>query len=109
MAAPVAWTDVDIDLEAAEPMQVTTVAGRRLLFTRAGASWHVTDALCPHKFAPLEEGTLAGCHLTCPVHEATFDLRSGDPLDGDGWAGHLETYAVRQASDAKGGLQVDLP
>jgi nitrite reductase/ring-hydroxylating ferredoxin subunit len=42
---------------------------------------------CGHENAPLNEGALEGWILTCPHHDAQFDIRSGTnlswPLDHD--------------------------
>jgi RimJ/RimL family protein N-acetyltransferase/nitrite reductase/ring-hydroxylating ferredoxin subunit len=52
----------------------------------------VTDDRCPHMSAPLSIGELAGCVVSCPLHEGRFDLCSGETvqmpttggLDADG-------------------------
>ena len=52
----------------------------------------VTDDRCPHMAAPLSIGELAGCVVSCPLHEGRFDLATGDTvqmpttggLDADG-------------------------
>ena len=52
----------------------------------------VTDDRCPHMAAPLSIGDLAGCVVSCPLHEGRFDLQTGDTvrmpttggLDADG-------------------------
>lgn len=51
-----------------------------------------TDDRCPHMSAPLSIGTLEGCIVSCPLHEGSFDLATGDTvqmpttggLDADG-------------------------
>ena len=52
----------------------------------------VTDDRCPHMAAPLSIGELAGCVVSCPLHEGRFDLQTGEAvqmpttggLDADG-------------------------
>ncbi len=52
----------------------------------------VTDDRCPHMSAPLSIGELAGCVVSCPLHEGRFDLITGETvqmpttggLDADG-------------------------
>ena len=39
-----------------------------------------TDDRCPHMSAPLSLGTLEGCVVACPLHQGTFDLCTGDPV-----------------------------
>jgi 3-phenylpropionate/trans-cinnamate dioxygenase ferredoxin subunit len=49
---------------------------------------------CPHIGGALSEGELAGCVLTCPVHLAQFDVRSGRVLRGPARE-DVPAYAVR--------------
>jgi nitrite reductase/ring-hydroxylating ferredoxin subunit len=55
-------------------------------------------ARCPHKGAPLVEGTVFGTFLECPWHGATFDLRTGRRLRGP-VCGDLEIVACEPARD----------
>ncbi|WP_300680312.1 bifunctional 3-phenylpropionate/cinnamic acid dioxygenase ferredoxin subunit [Nocardioides sp.] len=36
------------------------------------------DDTCTHQEAPLSQGWLEGCLVECPIHSATFDLRTGE-------------------------------
>ncbi|HEX6818632.1 MAG TPA: Rieske 2Fe-2S domain-containing protein [Ktedonobacterales bacterium] len=47
----------------------------------SGVVYAVSDD-CPHIGGGLSDGELAGCVLTCPVHLAQFDVRSGNVLRG---------------------------
>ncbi|MDT0303373.1 bifunctional 3-phenylpropionate/cinnamic acid dioxygenase ferredoxin subunit [Streptomonospora wellingtoniae] len=40
---------------------------------------YAVDDTCTHQNASLSEGWLEGCHIECPLHEAAFDLRTGQP------------------------------
>ncbi|CAB5713165.1 Anthranilate 1,2-dioxygenase ferredoxin subunit [Delftia tsuruhatensis] len=49
------------------------------LFQSAGA-FHVTDNVCTHQYALLSEGYVEDGCVECPLHQARFDLRSGQAL-----------------------------
>ncbi|MDI3420089.1 MULTISPECIES: bifunctional 3-phenylpropionate/cinnamic acid dioxygenase ferredoxin subunit [Streptomyces] len=40
---------------------------------------YAIDDTCTHQDASLSEGFLEGCLVECPLHEASFDLRTGVP------------------------------
>ena len=63
--------------------QMTTVlvGGKKVLLARVDGRFYATAARCPHWGGPLPEGTLRGPRLLCPLHKATFDVRSGDLLE----------------------------
>ncbi len=81
-------------LRDGEP-RVHDVDGTLVLLLRQGDRLHATDALCPHKFTALADGTFGDRCVTCPQHDATFDLRSGAPGDGEAWAGRLPVHEAR--------------
>jgi nitrite reductase/ring-hydroxylating ferredoxin subunit len=75
------------------------VGHHQIMVVRQGETIHVVDAICPHKFALLTEGFLgAGC-ISCPQHEATFDLATGYPGEGESWAGRLPVHEARIEGD----------
>lgn len=65
-----------------EPKQVVNCQGRNLLILSTGSSVHVVSALCPHRGAPLADGTVIEGLLVCPWHRSTFDLGTGEPIAG---------------------------
>ena len=70
---------------------------RQVLLARVGGAVFALDDVCTHGGAPLHEGDLgrAGDHLvTCPWHEAHFDLRTGRVEQDTPWATDTQTYPV---------------
>ena len=54
-----------------------TIAGQRIALFNVGGAIHAMDDTCPHAGAPLSDGRLAGCVVTCPWHAIDFDVTSG--------------------------------
>ncbi len=65
--------------------------------TRAGEVF-ATQPRCPHRQGPLADGLLGGTMLVCPLHDRTFDLRTGESVAGDC---QLRTYPVRATADGR--------
>jgi 3-phenylpropionate/trans-cinnamate dioxygenase ferredoxin subunit len=42
-------------------------------------SFYAVDDTCTHQEASLADGYLEGCAVECPLHAASFDLRTGEP------------------------------
>ena len=57
------------------------VGGREIVVcrTREG-ELHAVDNTCTHAYARLCEGRLRGYRLMCPLHGASFDIRTGAVL-----------------------------
>ncbi len=49
--------------------------------TADGAMYAIDDT-CSHQVASLADGWVEDCTVTCPLHEASFDLRTGEPSCG---------------------------
>jgi len=58
-------------------MRAVNVGGYGLLVVNLNGKFHAFDSLCPHKRVDLSQGTLEGNVLTCPAHDARFDVTSG--------------------------------
>ncbi|MBI3006027.1 MAG: nitrite reductase (NAD(P)H) small subunit [Ignavibacteriales bacterium] len=57
----------------------------------------VVENNCPHQhFEVLHQGHLEGCIITCPMHGRTFDLETGNCLNG---AGKLRKLDVKTIDD----------
>jgi nitrite reductase (NADH) small subunit len=59
--------------------------------THAGEVY-ATQAACPHRNGPLADGLVAGATLVCPLHDRTFDLRTGEGIGPD--CASLKIYPV---------------
>ena len=57
--------------------QAFTIAGRRIALFNVDGKIHAMDDLCPHAGAPLSDGRLNGCVVTCPWHGWDFDVTNG--------------------------------
>jgi nitrite reductase/ring-hydroxylating ferredoxin subunit len=66
--------------------------GAELALFNLGGEFYATSNLCPHKGAPLTEGTLCGHTIECDWHGWQFDVRSGECLTVPE---QLERYEVR--------------
>ena len=83
--APGAMTWVAVDRE------------RVLLANVEGVFYALRDA-CGHRQMPLSKGTLEGHVVECPLHFATFDVRSGKLVSGPASA-DVPTYAIEVEND----------
>lgn len=58
------------------------IAGRLVCLANVAGQIYAINDDCPHIGGALSEGELEGCVVTCPVHLAQFDVRSGRVLRG---------------------------
>ncbi len=62
---------------------------------KVGDTFFAVEDLCPHRGGPLSEGTLENGCVTCPWHNAKFELATGRVLGGPVHR-NLKTYAVSE-------------
>jgi nitrite reductase (NADH) small subunit len=65
-----------------------------------------TQPDCPHRGGPLADGLIGGTTVLCPLHDRSFDLRTGKNLSGD--CTDIRTYPVVQREDGGIVLQIEL-
>ncbi|MDP9401501.1 MAG: Rieske 2Fe-2S domain-containing protein [Actinomycetota bacterium] len=74
--------------------QAVEVSGKRVVVLRVEGKLYAMGAICTHERANLDEGTLMGHELYCPLHFSCFDVRTGEamapPADRD-----AAVYAVK--------------
>ncbi len=81
------------DLPVGE-MIAREAGGRAVLVCHTREGVFAVDDLCSHAEAHLCEGRLRGIRVTCPLHGAAFDVRSGAVLKGPARQ-PIRSYAVR--------------
>jgi len=73
--------------------------GRLICLANVDGAIYAVDDDCTHICTPLSQGTLEGATLTCPLHLARFDVRTGRVLRGPA-RDNLRAYAVRIVGEA---------
>ncbi len=85
--------------ELAPGMMTWAVVDReRIVVANVDGGFYALQDACGHRQAPLSKGTLAGYVIECPLHFATFDVRTGKLLSGP-TAADVPTYRVRVSDD----------
>ena len=76
--------------------RAAVIDGQEILLCNTGDGVHAVSGLCTHAVARLDEGRLRGHRLTCLLHGASFDVRSGAVLGGPACES-LRSFATRLA------------
>jgi nitrite reductase/ring-hydroxylating ferredoxin subunit len=70
----------------------------RVLIVNVDGAFYALEDACGHRQMPLSKGRLEGHVVECPLHFATFDVRTGTLLSGPASA-NVPTYAVQVKDD----------
>ncbi|WP_077489461.1 Rieske 2Fe-2S domain-containing protein [Sinomonas mesophila] len=80
---PVTWQDVGAADDVAEGTPTLVEAGGvPLLLVHDDGRLVALDNVCTHAGGPLNEGTVSGGCVTCPLHGSTFRLADGSVVHG---------------------------
>jgi len=75
-------------------VRLVDVKGKQIALFNINGEFFAIDNMCTHDQASLAEGDISGHEVTCPLHGATFDVRTGEvlspPADDD-----VACYSVR--------------
>ncbi len=74
------------------------VGEHRIAIYNLGGEFYATDDICTHAYASLSEGSVSGDEVVCPLHFATFNIRTG-ACTGPPATEDLRTYEVRVNGD----------
>ena len=56
------------------------VKGKQIALFNINGEFFAIDNMCTHEEASLAEGEISGHEVTCPLHGAKFDVRTGEVL-----------------------------
>lgn len=72
----------DADL-AEGSMKGVTIGEENILLARVNGCIHAIGDICSHFHTHLSNGELMPerCQVQCPLHDSSFDLRTGEPND----------------------------
>ena len=83
----------------AQGARVVELDGRRIaLFRTADDTVHALLDRCPHKGGQLSQGMVCGQRVTCPLHNWSIDLASGEAVAPD--VGRATALPVRVEAGA---------
>jgi len=69
-------------------------AGKPIALFNVDGSYYATDEICTHAHASLSEGFVMDDTIECPLHGASFSIRTGEALSAPATE-PLATYSVR--------------
>jgi nitrite reductase/ring-hydroxylating ferredoxin subunit len=75
------WTEVARAADvAAGGLKFVRIGGVQAALANCDGTFYAVARRCGHMNAPLDQGSLAGHVLTCPLHYAQYDVRDGSVL-----------------------------
>ena len=72
--------------------------GKALALFNLDGSYYATDEICSHAHASLAEGFVIDDCIECPLHGATFSIKTGEALSAPA-TDPIATYPVRVEAD----------
>ncbi|MGE3285434.1 MAG: Rieske 2Fe-2S domain-containing protein [Pseudonocardia sp.] len=82
-SGPTRWVKAVEDAALADGVPAAVeVEGRKVFLYRSDGAVHALDNVCSHAGGLLSRGEVDGCIVTCPLHGARFDLRTGQVARG---------------------------
>ena len=61
--------------------KIVKAGGKHIALFNIDGTYYAIDDTCPHRGGPLSEGEVACTTVTCPWHQARFDLKTGDVVN----------------------------
>jgi nitrite reductase/ring-hydroxylating ferredoxin subunit len=73
--------------------------GTDVILSRVDGRIYAIDAVCNHQNGALENGEIEGRFITCPIHQAIFDLTNGKVSPDTPWAKDQACFEVTVEGD----------
>lgn len=90
-----AWIEIaTTDQLQDDEVMPLTLGKLQLALYRSNGGYFVTDNVCTHQHALLSDGYLEDGCIECPLHQARFDIRTGQALCAPATRG-IRVYPVK--------------
>ncbi|WP_324741218.1 bifunctional 3-phenylpropionate/cinnamic acid dioxygenase ferredoxin subunit [Pseudomonas veronii] len=94
------WIQIaTVDILADDEVKAFDLSGAHIALYRCEGEFYATDNICTHQYALLSEGYLEDGCIECPLHQATFNVRTGEAKCAPATE-PLKTYPVKVEGDA---------
>ncbi|WP_058913812.1 non-heme iron oxygenase ferredoxin subunit [Entomohabitans teleogrylli] len=89
------WTNVCEVSQVKEEFPFSgTVSGKEIGIYLVDGEYYALEDVCPHAYALLSQGFVEDGKVECPLHEAIFDIKTGQCLREPGGR-DLKRYPLR--------------
>ena len=90
------WIRIASTDQLTEDDEVIPVAAgeKQLALYRIEGEFHASDNVCTHAYALLSDGYLEDGCIECPLHQARFDIRTGQAMCAPATSG-IRVYPVK--------------
>lgn len=85
------------DIDDGDVLSVQS-AGTPIALYKVDGELYATHGICSHEHAYLSDGYLEGCEIECPLHQARFDIRTGEALCKPASVA-IKTYQIKVIDD----------
>ena len=93
------WHKVAVlsELEPEYPKRVK-IEDRDIALYLVEGSVYATDNVCTHAYALLSDGFVEDFEIVCPLHNGSFDVRTGEPMNAP-CTEPIDTFPCRIEND----------
>ena len=82
----------DLEELRASKKKLVHINEDKILLLYSSGVVNALNAICPHKFGPLDEGEVHDQEITCPLHCFMFNIKTGKCLNFPNYS--VKTYKV---------------